>query len=171
MSSPTTSRPAASTSTPEIASRDRVGLRRKGATHTAVRMTEPRRWMLIGEDERLAQAGDWVVLTPQGLPLAILPAHEFPGPFELVAEGTLTLSQADRELLEKTTGVGSTRSAADLVGACQRLARIKIGTITIPFTPGQLEEIQQRAAKRGQTVQQTMQAIVDRIQDEIFWKS
>lgn len=52
----------------------------------------------------------------------------------------------------------------------ERLASIKIGDIRIPFTPGQLSELQHRASKRGHTVEQEMRAVVARIEDELFYK-
>jgi hypothetical protein len=69
-----------------------------------------------------------------------------------------------------TTGFGSTRSGPDLVKAIERLASIKVGDIRIPFTPGQVAELQHRAMKRGRTVEAEMKAVVDRIEDELFHK-
>lgn len=129
------------------------------------------RGTLLDGTEVFAHIGDWVIYDPSGsVVIGVLTAAAFPGPYEIVAEGTLTLSKAEREQLEATSGVGSTRTPADLIRAVQRLARIRIGDVNVPFTPGQLEELQHRAIKRGQTVQQTIQAVVDRIRDELFWK-
>jgi len=73
--------------------------------------------------------------------------------------------------IEEITGVGTTKTPEALCEAIGRLARIRVGDVKIPFTPGQLEEITHRADKRGQTVKQTIEAIVERIKDEIFYKS
>lgn len=54
--------------------------------------------------------------------------------------------------------------------AIDRLASIAIGDIRLPFTPGQLAELQHRAAKRGRTVEQEMRAVVSRIEEELFYK-
>jgi len=173
---PTTSPPtAASTSTPATASNwttaSRVSLRRKGATLIATR-AGIESLVPIGGQEIVAHVGDWIVRTqPGSVPIAVIPTAQFPGPFEIVEDGTLVLSQRDREAIEATTGIGTTRSAADLLAGVRRLARIQIGEVVIPFTPGQIEELAHRAEKRGQTLRQAMQAVVDRIQDEIFWKA
>lgn len=88
--------------------------------------------------------------------------------YEIVEEGLL-LPRALCVQIEQTTGIGTTQSAAKLVPAIERLARISIGTIKIEFTPGQLEEIKRRATKRGITVKQELQRCVDRVKDEIFF--
>lgn len=61
-------------------------------------------------------------------------------------------------------------SGVDLVRTIDRLASIRIGDIRIPFTPGQLAELQHRASKRGRTVEQEMRAVVARIEEELFYK-
>jgi hypothetical protein len=178
MSSPTTSPPTrASTSTTATASKaegsnwtkasGKLSLRMKGQTHTATRLTA----RLVVEDLGItAQPGDWLVNNLRGLVTAVIAPKDFPGAYEVIQEGTLTLSRTDREGLEETLGIGTTRTPLDLAHAVGRLARIQIGEIVVPFTPGQLEELKHRAEKRGQTVQQAMQAVVDRLKDEIFWK-
>lgn len=84
--------------------------------------------------------------------------------------GSLTLTQPDCLRLEDTLGLGSTQSVATLVQAVERLASMKVGDIRIPFSPGQLAELQHRASKRGRTVQAEMEAVVKRIEDELFYK-
>ncbi len=114
--------------------------------------------------------GDWLVSLGHSPAFDVIPAVSFPGPYEVVTESALTLSRADCEALEATLGIGTTRTPAALLAAVQRLARLSIGSVDLPFTPGQLEELKTRADKRGQTLQQALQAVVDRIKDEIFWK-
>lgn len=82
----------------------------------------------------------------------------------------LHLDPRDCTQLEEVTGLGSTRSASQLVAAVERLASLKFGDIRIPFTPGQLSELQHRAAKRGRTVEAEMKAVVARIEEELFYK-
>jgi hypothetical protein len=83
----------------------------------------------------------------------------------------LQLTPADCARLEEICGLGSTRTPEALVLAIDRLASLRIGDIRLPFTPGQLSELQHRAAKRGRTVEAEMKAAVDRIQDEIFYRA
>jgi len=90
--------------------------------------------------------------------------------YQIVTEG-LTIPRESCVRIEEITGVGTTRTPAELLKAVSRLAAIAIGDVHIPFTPGQLEEIKHRAGKRGFSVAQELQRIVDRIKDEIFYKS
>lgn len=84
--------------------------------------------------------------------------------------GSLLLSQPDCQRLEDTLGLGATQTVETLVKAVERLASMKIGDIRIPFTPGQLAELQHRASKRGRTVEAEMRAVVARIEDELFYQ-
>lgn len=147
----------------------RVGLRKKGATLSAIRATAPVQGTLLDGTPVFAKVGDWVVYGSIGNQVvAVITNERFPHPYEIVAEGTVTLSRADCEAIEAITGIGTTQTPAALVLAVSRLARIRIGEVEVPFTPGQMEELRHRAEKRGQTLQQTLQAVVDRIRDEIF---
>jgi hypothetical protein len=88
-----------------------------------------------------------------------------------VATGPLlVLDAAVCRCLEDTLGLGATRTPDTLLKAIDRLGTIKIGDIRIPFTPGQLSELQHRASKRGRTVEAEMRAVVARIEEEIFYK-
>lgn len=98
---------------------------------------------------------------------AATPAH-LDQRYETIEEGALSLPAAACRQLDETLGIGATRTAVQLIAAVERLARIEIGTIRIGFTPGQLEELAHRAEKRGHTVLQELQAVVRRIEDEIF---
>lgn len=117
----------------------------------------------------VAAPGDWLI-TQGKMILEVLPDKVFPGPFELVHEGALQIPPTDREAIDAVAGLGACRSSTDLVQAVRRLARIRIGEVEIAFTPGQLEELQQRATKRGRTVQAELEAVVARIRDELFWR-
>lgn len=116
-----------------------------------------------------ARPGDWIVTIGADV-VDVCSEKEFPTKYERIQDGLL-LPRPLCTLLEETTGVGTTRNPEELTHAIERLARISIGDVKIPFTPGQIEEIAHRAQKRGLSVQQEIQRIVDRIKDEIFYKS
>ena len=78
------------------------------------------------------------------------------------ADGAGVLVQ-DAEWLGQRARVGA------LLTAVKRMAKIEIGGVALTFTPGQLEELAFRAKKRGHTVQQEMEAVVKRIEQELFW--
>ena len=84
--------------------------------------------------------------------------------------GALTLTRFECHTIEETTGLGTTASGPELLRAVERLASIQIGDVRIPFTPGQLSELQHRAHKRGRSVAEEMKAVVARIEDELFYK-
>ena len=142
----------------------------KAPTLTAVRVATDQTITLPDGHVRRAVAGDWLI-TRGRIVVDVV------GPVQLTDRYTVTdssdrlLTAAMRTRLEDTLGVGATRTPEDLIAAVERLAAIAIGDVKIAFTPGQLEEIKFRANKRGQTVEQAMQAVVDRIKEEIFWRS
>lgn len=117
-----------------------------------------------------AEPGDWII-TEGTRVLDVVSEAVLASRYERVDPGAVVLASDRCQTLEGLLGVGATRTPETLLAAVQRLAHITIGTITIDFTPGQLEEISQRAKKRGQTVEQALRAVVDRIRDEIFWRS
>lgn len=144
-----------------------MSLRRKSAPLKAYRLTKPESSENAEGTLVAGKVGDWKVMNGT-VCLQILTDKEFPGPYEIVPEGAVTLSKADRERIEGVAGIGATQNGASLLLAIQRLARIGIGDVQIPFTPGQLEEIQWRAQKRGITVERAIQDVIDRIKDELF---
>lgn len=155
-----------STSTPEPSSTSsKVQVRRKQRALTAQQLTTakelemPDGTVLPGlRDEWMISAGHQVIDIVKKLDEK----------YEIVEEGLL-LPRSLCVQLEQTTGIGTTQSAAKLIPAIERLARISIGSIKIEFTPGQLEEIKHRASKRGITVKQELQRCVDRVKEEIFF--
>jgi hypothetical protein len=80
----------------------------------------------------------------------------------------LTVVECDR--IATALGLGSRPTATSILTAIDRLASLRIGEIQLPFTPGQLSELQYRALKRGRTVEAEMQAVVARVKDELFHK-
>jgi hypothetical protein len=102
--------------------------------------------------------------------LEVVNTRDFPGRFAFIEEG-MVLPRTMCSRIEAITGMGTTQTPEKLYEGIDRLAHIAIGEINIEFTPGQLEEIKHRAGKRGYTVEQELQRIVDRIKDEIFYKS
>jgi hypothetical protein len=181
MSSPTTSAKAVrSTSTPATGSTTtgkptpsnwteatKLQVRKKGPTLTAARASQAGVDTPVGGHAVTYGTGDWLISQGTHL-LEILSAASFPGAYEILHEGQLTLSPADRQQLERTLGLGATASVVSLIAAVERLAAIEVGTIKIDFSPGQLAEIKHRAAKRGHTVQRELELAVERVSGDIF---
>ena len=82
----------------------------------------------------------------------------------------LHLTPRETDQIAEALGLGARPTAASMLAAIDRLASVRIGDIRIPFTPGQLAELQHRAAKRGRTVDAEMRAVVARVEDELFYK-
>lgn len=82
----------------------------------------------------------------------------------------LQLTGTECQQLEALVGLGASQTGSLLLAATERLASLRFGDIRIPFSPGQLVELQHRAAKRGRTIEAEMRAVVDRIEDELFYK-
>ena len=80
------------------------------------------------------------------------------------------LSSVECDRLAELLGLSTAVTGASLLAAIDRLASVRIGDIRIPFTPGQLAELQHRAAKRGRSVDAEMRAVVARIENELFYQ-
>jgi hypothetical protein len=137
---------------------------------TAVRLATDQAITLPDGRVKSAVAGDWLI-TRNRITIDLCGPAQLAERYQVVDGNERMLSTAICTRLEETLGIGATRNVDSLVDAVERLARISVGEIHVDFTPGQLDEIKQRATKRGQTIQQALQAVVDRIREEIFWKS
>ncbi len=144
-------------------------MRVRDAGLLATRATAPTLVELASGISRPVLAGEWIIARGSAI-VDVLNDKAYQAKYEPIVEG-LTLARATCMEIEQRTGIGTTRTVEELVKAIARLARIEIGGIAIAFTPGQLEEIKHRAGKRGLTVQQELQRIVDRIKDELFYRS
>jgi hypothetical protein len=82
----------------------------------------------------------------------------------------LTLTPVEVDQIATALGLGARPTAVSILAAIHRLASVRIGDIRIPFTPGQLAELQHRAGKRGRTVEAEMRAVVARVEEELFYK-
>lgn len=148
---------------------DRVPVRlKKVAPYTAVRVRVLGVVDLADGQKVPVAPGDWLI-TVGSQTLRTLSAAAFADSYEAVDEGGLRLSPVQCRALEDRLGPGSTAAAAALQSAVERLAHLSIGGVEVPFTPGQLEELRFRATKRGRTLEQELQAVVDRVKDELFW--
>jgi hypothetical protein len=123
----------------------------------------------LGKQDRkiVGEPGDWVVTQANDI-LDVLPADVFRHQYEIADEGSLTISGKDRALIEQTLGIGSTLDSSRLVGSIVRLARLSIGEIAVDFTPGQWEELDHRAKKRGLTVENLVKQIVAKVTQDIW---
>lgn len=142
----------------------------KIAPFTAVALAADQPVQLADGRTMHGTAGDWLIARGRVVIDLCGPAN-LADRYQIVDGNDRLLSAAIRTRLEETLGIGTTRTPEDLIAAVERLAKIEIGGIRIDFTPGQLDEIKYRATKRGQSVQQALQAVIDRIREDLFWRS
>lgn len=145
-------------------------MRRQQRLLQAQRVTAAQTVELVDGTPHAVRPGDWLILAGKQI-IDWAHAESLEDRYEIVPQGVLILSAVERAQIDQVAGLGSTRTGADLVKAIDRLAHIEIGTVKIGFTPGQLEEITHRASKRGYSVEQELRRIIDRIKDEIFYRS
>lgn len=80
----------------------------------------------------------------------------------VVATGT------ELEQLETILGSGSLLNGPDLLKKVQRLAGISFLHVRLPFSPAQLEALQEKAARQGLTVDQLVERTAPRIYEQFF---
>jgi hypothetical protein len=100
----------------------------------------------------------------------VLSPERYLAEYEVIEPLGLALTASDCNQLDEVLGLASTKDAATLLRAVDRLGAIRIGDIRLAFTPGQLMELAHRAEKRGRTVEAEMAAVVARIEDELFYR-
>lgn len=166
MTSSTTATPV-STSMTDAATGKKLQVRRKLRHLSAVQILERRPVELPDGTIVHPLKGNWLITSGSQV---IDVVHNLEEKYDVLEEGLLVPREVCAEI-EKTTGISTTQTPQKLASAVSRLARITIGTVKIEFTPGQLEEIKSRASKRGYTVKQELDRIIDRIKDEIFYRS
>lgn len=100
-----------------------------------------------------------------------MPRHDFDRMWEVLPEGGLILNPIDQAAIEQACGFGSTRDSQSLRLAVEKLARLKVGEITVSFTPAQWDDLKNRATKRGQTLDQYMKGVLDRWAQDLWTMS
>lgn len=73
-----------------------------------------------------------------------------------------------RDRLESMLPGGSIRDAADLVARVDRLAKVEVGEIRVPFTPRELEELAYRARGQGRPIRDLVADAVQSFHDHYF---
>jgi hypothetical protein len=144
-------------------------VRRRSEALTATLHADPTTEVLLADGRNvLAPTGHYIVRRGNQV-VTVLPAALLgPGKDYEPLLDQISLTPEQKQRLERTLGLGTTRTTPDLITAVEALATISIGTVRVEFTTGQLAEIAHRAGKRGRTVQAELEAVVDRIKGELF---
>jgi len=144
-------------------------VRRRASGLQAIVLDQPELIDLVSGERVQGYPGD-IRIVRGSLTVDLVKPVRFPTDYEVVSPEQLALTPVVCRQLEDRLGLGSIASPDALIAAVDRLGSIRIGDVRIPFTPGQLHELQHRATKRGRTIEQEIKAVVDRIQDELFHK-
>jgi hypothetical protein len=78
------------------------------------------------------------------------------------------LDQPTLQALEDLLGGGSVFNGADLLEKVKRLAGISYHHVRLQFTPGQLEDLQEKARRQGKSVEQLVEQMAPRIHEQFF---
>lgn len=165
--------PASATSTTGTGRRPsspvRLAVKRKplAETLTAYQIQQPTEFTL-GDGQIVKGWPPNYVISRGETVIDLCSPRDFQLRYELADRRTLVLDDSDRTSIERTLGIGSTETRQHLTTAIARLASLRIGAITIDFTPGQWETLAHRAEKRGISVEALVRQIVDRITGQIW---
>lgn len=80
----------------------------------------------------------------------------------------IVLAHEDRAKLEVLLGGGHLRNSTDLRDKVEKLAKLRVGDIEIPFSVSEWREIELRAAKRGLSVEEECRRVVKSMHDLFF---
>lgn len=83
-------------------------------------------------------------------------------------ERMLVVSGEALERLESILGGGSLLSPADLQKKIERLAGVSFLHVRLPFTPNQLEALQEKANRQGLSVEELVNRTAPRIYEHFF---
>jgi len=136
---------------------------------TAYQLTESEAFTLPSGMGRHGFPGEWVVCR-HGVPFDVLPEQSFQLLYEPQVAGLLIPADQTAALVD-ILGLGACQSPKFLLDAVKRLADLKIGDVSIQFTPGQLEELARKAEKNGHSVQAEVERIVAHLSSEVFWNA
>lgn len=161
-----TSTPAGTAATGSIS--EKCTVRAKGGWLTATRAPHPGQIVRVA-DQRLIQTreGDWLI-EDQGVLIEVCPEANLRKKYEVQVPGQTVLSPAVCRQLDDLLGIGAAESGERLVALVQRLAQLKLGTLTVTLTAPQAEEVARRASRNGLSPEQGLQKVFDRLQEELF---
>lgn len=143
-------------------------MRRKGGWLTAVAPAIPGQLVSRADGQVIMPKPGDLLITSGGLVLDVVDERTLDTTYDTKIDGEMKIAPQVKRALEDRLGLGACESDAALLAAVVRLARISVGEIEIPFTPGQLEELNHRAKKNNRTITQELQSVVKRLESELF---
>ena len=138
-----------------------------GPAMMAVPVVRPQQVSLPDGTFITTQVGEWLITRNEQV-VDVVSAHELKKRYEPTEKEGVLVNGECRSRIERILGVGSTETPEMLATAVERLARLKIGTLQVDFTPGQWEYLKHRADKMGLTVGDMVKRIGDRFTQDIW---
>ncbi|KKL13353.1 hypothetical protein LCGC14_2526630, partial [marine sediment metagenome] len=80
----------------------------------------------------------------------------------------IVIPSAQRDELERILSGGALEDAADLVLKVEKLASIRIGGVSLDFTPGQKRELKRLADRQGITYKEIVARTVKSMEEQFF---
>lgn len=146
-------------------------MRRKGGWATAVPAPTPGQ-LVQRVDGQLVMTTPQSILVTQGVMIiAVEDEKSLAEHYDTKIEGEFLIVPVIKRRLEDRLGLGSCASGLSLLQAIERLAKISVGQVEIPFTTGQLEELAYRAEKNGRTLRQEVESVIKRLESELFHRA
>lgn len=81
---------------------------------------------------------------------------------------TVVLTTTDLGHLELLFGGPQLTTAALVVARAQAYSQVKLGSVVIPLTSAEKEELAYRAKKQGKPVSELMRGLIDQLHDTLF---
>ena len=107
--------------------------------------------------------------TEIGRPVELVATHALSTGALLPAAGRfITVTGEALQRLETLLGGGSIHSEADLTTKVERLAGISFAHVRLEFSPGQLEQLAEKAARADMTVEQLVERAQAKICEQFF---
>lgn len=81
----------------------------------------------------------------------------------------VVLSRETLQEVETRLGGGQIQTPSALLDRIRQFAQLKFGSIEIPLTPAQKDEVLARAAKQGKSPEAILRDLVDQITEQLFY--
>lgn len=108
--------------------------------------------------------------TTQGRPVDAVVTDQLRRFSKLVpGERAVVISLKQLKELEPVLGGSPIIDGAALIETIRRRASLTIGGVTIPFTTGQMRELELRAERQGRPVQELVEDTANKIAATLFW--
>lgn len=140
---------------------------KQGVTLTAIPVVRPEVVTLPDGTVFTAKPGEWLIAKGNQI-VDVVSQTQLANQYEATDKDGLLIRAAARTRIEQVLGHGSTETPEHLITAVERLAKLRIGKIDVPFTPQQWDQIAHRAGKMGITSEALVRRLLDRFTQDLW---